>query len=101
MLPTGMLYWRSSMIPEHKMANADKNKSEMRWKYLFDSRSRALIRSNGTTYEYYDVYAGEWFFDPYGSDTFSGYSNDAIMFQEVSARKIPGIITKISPMAIT
>jgi hypothetical protein len=89
------------MIPEHKMANADKNKSEIRWKYLFDSRSKALIRLNGTTYEYYDVYAGGWFFDSFGSDTFSGYSKDSIMFHEVSARKIPGIITKISPMDIT
>jgi hypothetical protein len=67
-----------------------------KWKYLVDSHGRALIRSNGSTYEYYDIYAENWHFDPYGSETFNGTSKDSELFSGVPEKRVPEILAKMS-----
>jgi hypothetical protein len=78
-----------------KSRNVVKNPSHLKWKYLVDSHGRALIRSNGSTYEYYDIYAENWHFDPYGSETFNGTSKDSELFHEISEKKVPGTLIKM------
>ena len=79
-----------------KSANAVKKIAQAKWKYLLDNHGKALIRSNGNTFEYYDIYSENWHFDPYGSGTFNGTSKDSNLFHEISEKKVPGILKKMS-----
>ena len=76
--------------------SAIKNLSHLKWKYLVDNHGKALIRSNGINFEYYDIYSQDWHFDPYGSGTFNGTSKDSELFHEVSEKRVPGIQKKMA-----
>ena len=72
-----------------------KTKSAGSWKYLYDDAIGVLIRSDSSSYEYFDVCANAWVDDPFGRETFSGHSNDSARFKEIPERKIPNIIENI------
>ena len=71
---------------------AGKKTSRVKWKYLLDRHGKALIRSDGHTYEYYDIFSRSWNFDPFGSGTFNGSSKDSNEFHEIREKNVPDII---------